>query len=43
MENFEKHFLEQYKVQDKSEAKDAAKRKEIRTGEEGILKIAQNE
>src|SRR3989338_3430367 len=37
MENFEKHFLEQYKVQDKSEAKDAAKRKEIRTGEEGIF------
>ena len=34
----EKHFLEQYKTQDKPEAKKAAERKEQRTGEKGIFK-----
>src|SRR3989338_4507497 len=33
----EKHFLEQYKTQDKPEAKKAAKRKEQRTDEKGIF------
>ena len=33
----EKHFLEQYAIHNKPEAEAAAERKEIRTGETGIV------
>lgn len=37
MQDTKRHFLEQYKVQDKPEAKKAAERKELRTGQKDIV------